>query len=471
MSTEQQAVYGVREVQPTEQRRLTQNSISDLLTKDRIRIWGSRVAFSLLDQGFTSGASFVVNLLMARWMLAEVYGAFAVAFAGFLFVSGFHNVLLLEPMSVFGPSRHSANLRPYFRAQLTIHGLTVGVLALLALAGSGVVRMVSPGSPLVGALAGSGLALPFLLLQWQARRICYVVQRPSTALCGSACYLAFVLAGVFALGRAGLLGAFSAFAVMGFGSLVASLLLLWRVSGHVSELDTEKGIRWYEVLRENWTYGRWLVGSTVLSSVSSQTQMFLVAGLLGLGAAGILRATQVPSLVMMQVIAAAGWLFLPALSYDFGHGRVGQLRRKAGLVSFALTGLSVAFVALLAMFSSGVEHILFAGRYAGNAHLMPLLGLATVCMGFWAGYSLGLRALQKPQFELLSNAIAAPIGLVTAVCFIHWWGIEGAAASLVTGFCAQSATTFIFFRRATDKVSKLQVAKEFSPFSGLDVPS
>ena len=73
-------------------------------------MWGVRSALSLVDQGLTSGAGFGVNLLLARWMPADVYGAFAVAFAGFLFVSGFHNVLLLEPMSVMGPSRHAERL-------------------------------------------------------------------------------------------------------------------------------------------------------------------------------------------------------------------------------------------------------------------------------------------------------------------------------------------------------------------------
>jgi hypothetical protein len=61
-----------------------------LLTMARLRVWGARSALSLLDQGLTSGAGFCVNLVLARWMPAEVYGAFAVVFAGLLFISGFH---------------------------------------------------------------------------------------------------------------------------------------------------------------------------------------------------------------------------------------------------------------------------------------------------------------------------------------------------------------------------------------------
>src|SRR5579863_9326868 len=72
-----------------------------VFTSANLRIWGKKSVLTLVDQGFTSGAGFGVNVLLARWVSAEIYGAFAVAFAGFLFVSGFQNVLSLEPLSVF----------------------------------------------------------------------------------------------------------------------------------------------------------------------------------------------------------------------------------------------------------------------------------------------------------------------------------------------------------------------------------
>jgi hypothetical protein len=98
-----------------------------------ISVWGMRSALSLLDQGLTAGAGFGVNLLLARWMPAVAYGAFAVVYSGYVFVSGFHNVLLLEPMSVMGPSRHAERLPAYFRAQIGLHASLVGGLSLLAL--------------------------------------------------------------------------------------------------------------------------------------------------------------------------------------------------------------------------------------------------------------------------------------------------------------------------------------------------
>jgi hypothetical protein len=230
MSTEQQIAWRVAEA-AAEKPLATkpENTSGVALMLARLRIWGPLSAFALLDQGLTSGAGLVVNLLLARWLGPGAYGAFAVTFAAFLFVSGFHNVLLLEPMTVLGPSRHMDRLRPYFRMQIKLHMFLVGGLSGLTLLGYLILRQAAPGSPLNSAVLGAGLALPFLLLSWLVRRMCYVVQQPSSAALGSGSYLLFVLVGLFLLRTFGLLGAFTAFLLMALGSTLAALFLLWRL--------------------------------------------------------------------------------------------------------------------------------------------------------------------------------------------------------------------------------------------------
>jgi O-antigen/teichoic acid export membrane protein len=425
---------------------VAERAVGLLLTPAKLRVWGWRSAMSLVDQGLTSGAGFAVNLLLARWMSPEEYGAFAVAFAGFLFVSGFHNVLLLEPMSVMGPARYTDKLPAYFRSQIAVHALLVGALSGVLLYAGVIIWKVVPGSPLIGAVMGGGLALPFLLLAWLARRMCYVVQRPAMAVVGSGIYLLFVVAGLLGLWRFGRLGAFTAFLLMGCGSILASGLLLWRLRLWAGTTAGESEVSLRQALRENWTYGRWLVGSTVLFSISTQTQTFLAAASLGLGAAGILRAMQIPSLVMTQVTTAVGLLVLPAFSFDFGKRSIERLRHKAMLVSLGLVVGALCFASLLALLAGRAEHILFSGKYAPYAWLMPVLALIPVCAGFSMGYSMAMRASQKPHFDLLANAVAAPIGVGSAICFIHWWGLAGAAASMVFSFVAAALINFFSYR-------------------------
>ena len=291
------------------------------------------------------------------------------------------------------------------------------------------------------------MALPFLLLLWLVRRLCYVVQRPSVAVLGSATYLLFVLAGMYILARFGRLSALTAFLLMGSGSVLAALLLIWRLGLLKSGRSEQQNLKWRSVSRENWTYGRWLVGSTVLFSISSQTQTFLVAAVLGLGATGTLRAMQVPSLVMSQIVTAIGLLVLPTFSYDFGKGLVARLRHKAMLVSVALFCSAICFAAFLLALGGRVEHLLYGGKYTGHASLMAMLALIPVCSGFSIGFGMAMRASQKPHFDLVANAIAAPVGVLSAIYFMRWWGLMGAAASMVVSFAVASVVTYISYRR------------------------
>jgi O-antigen/teichoic acid export membrane protein len=404
-----------------------------------------RSGFALLDQGLTSGAGFGVNLLLARWMPADVYGAFVLAFAGFLFISGFQNVLLLDPISVMGPSRHAERLPAYFRVQIAIHTVLVGALSVGTLLIGLALWRIAPGSPLTRAIVGAGLALPFLLLLWLARRMCYVVQRPSIAVTGSALYLAFAVIGLFALAHFGWLGSFTAFALMGSGSVLASGLLLWRLGLLKREAAMHPRLSWRMALRENWAYGRWLTLTTLLSWTTFQAQTFLAASFLGLASAGALRAIQLPSLAMTQVISATTLLVLPSMSQELGNGNVARLRKKAIITTVCLTALGIVFVTGLFLFAAPLEKLLFGGKYASSAWLMPVLGLVPVFTGFSASLCLALRVLLKSHLELIACAFSAATALALAILLMPRWGLTGAAASIVGSTAVLSIAALICF--------------------------
>jgi Na+-driven multidrug efflux pump len=65
--------------------------------------------------------------------------------------------------------------------------------------------------------------------------------------------------------------------------------------------------------------------------------------------------------------------------------------------------------------------------------------------GFAAGFSIAMRASQRPQFDLISNIVAAPVGLLSAFLLMRWWGLFGAIVSMVLSFAALSLTTFVCF--------------------------
>ena len=417
------------------------------LTANRVRTWGIKSGVSIVDQGLVSGAGFLLSFLLARWLSSEAYGAFAVAFATLLFLSGFHNVLLLEPMSVMGPARYSNQASAYLAAQLKIHKLLGSLLAGALLLTALLMKLLEANRELAMATAASAFALPFFLMLWLVRRMAYMVQRPAIAGWASAGYFLLTLFGLLVLHTRNVLTPTTAFFVLGSAGLLSVALPLRQLG--MLGARTVDPCSWRAVAQENWNYGRWLVLSTALFSVAAQIQTYLVAGFLGLGAAGIFRAMQVPSLVMTQIVIAVGLLVLPSMSYEFGLGQLAQLRKKAVLASAFVTLLALGYAAFLALFADSIEHLLYGGKYSGYVRLIPILGLVPVCTGLAIGFSMAIRASQKPHFDLVANAISAPAGLITAAVFIKLWGLNGAALSLVAGFAAYAAVFCWSFKRST----------------------
>lgn len=424
-----------------------QTGLSSAASRE-MRTWGIRSAVSLVDQAFTSGVGLAASILLARWMSAVDYGAFAVAFAAYLFLAVFHNALLLEPTSVIGPARHSQELVQYFRAQLRVHAILVWPLTGIALVAAAVFWRVAPNSPLPGALAGGGLGLPILLLLWLARRMCYVLQEPSIAIVGSAVYFGLSLAALFALHLAHRVTPANAFLALGVCSLLGACLIFRKAGLARAPKELSSPLSWRQVLLENWRYGRWLVGSAFFYAIATSTPTFFVAGALSLDSAGVLRAMQIPSLVMTQIIASIGLLVLPELSYDFGSGRLATLRRKAIFVGIALGIPALLFTLLLVLTDATVEHLLFSGKYAHFASMIPILAFIPVVNGFGTGYSMALRACQKPHYDLMSNTIAAIVSVVSTIVLARHFGVFGAAAGMVLSFLAMNVIALIFFVRS-----------------------
>src|SRR5277367_898201 len=416
------------------------------ITRGKLQFWGRQSALSLLDQAATSASSFGISVLLARWMPAESFGAFTVAFSMYLFVSGFHNVLLLEPLTVMGSSQNRGRLNEYFRAQVVIHVVLTGLFSAVVLLAAGILRLLVPHGVLAGAVLGSGLALPFLLLLWLARRMCYVVQRPGIAALGATSYLALVAAGIFLLRRLALTSSLSAFLLMGCAGLLTGLLLLRRLGVWTSRAGDVR-IPWRSVLRQNWAYGQWLTLTTLLSWVSLQVQMFLTASLLGLASAGILRAMQLPSMAMAQIISATSLLVLPSLARELGRGNFARLHQKGVLASAFLATLGLLFAAALFLFSGQAEQLLYGGRFKSFAWAIPVLAFVPVFAGCSSSFSYALRTLGKSRYELLAYVLSALTAVFSSVLLLPRWGLRGAVVSLVASTAVLAAAVFYFYQR------------------------
>jgi O-antigen/teichoic acid export membrane protein len=404
--------------------------------------WAGRGLLSCVDQGVTSSANFAVNILLARWLAPAEYGAFAVAFVSFLFVSGFHNALLVDPACILGPARFGSGLSGYFKRLIWLHAVWSVAASLAIAAGALAVRDAS----LRRALYGLAVSLPFLLLLWLLRRFCYVKAGPAAALLSSAIYAPALVGGLFALRHWTAPSPCGALLVMA-GAASAASATAWKRIGLDGAWHKIRSGECVELARTHWQYGKWLSATALLTFGVTQLQTFLVAGYLGLAAAGALRAMFNFVQPMNQVTAAVALLFLPNLSADFGAGRSGRLRIKGEFIAVGLLGLSLVYEAVLLCFGPRLEQIVYGGRFQAYNWLIPVLGLMPVFIALTSGRSLVLQAIQKPQHYLIRGAVTGPVGIASALMLTAWAGLPGAAVSMVLTLAVSAAVTFSLYRR------------------------
>ena len=389
--------------------------------------WGPKVGFSIADQGIVSGANFVLNILLARWFTPAEYGAFAIAFSVFLFLSGFHNALILEPMSVIGPSRYKGQLAKYLEVTIWIHGgLTLGLAGILAIAAA---IMAVIESSLLSSFLGLAIAVLFILLFWFLRRACYLDTRPDLALKGSFSYALFLLLGLFIMQRQSWLSPFNAFLLMAQASLVASLVF-WRSLGmRVSKVSWAGGTPGTGVvLAEHWRYGRWVVGSAFVNWLSSAAYLPLVGALAGLAEAGVFRAMQNVVLPLQQTLTAMGLLFLPWVAGRQVVQDESYLKKALSKISVVNMSLASVYVLFLILFGQWIVEFLYDQSYYGRfLWMLPYLGAVAVVQAAAQGLGIGLKALERPDAVFWSQTAGVLLTLTVGLYLVWTLRLYGAA--------------------------------------------
>lgn len=415
-----------------------------------MRKWGGRAGFSILDQSLVSGVNFALQIVLARTLDLDEYGAFSVAFSIFLFLAGFHNALILEPMSVLGVSRERSEVWNYLVSVLGIHLVLTVILSIIML----IISQFLSDPLLYYALLGVILGTPAILLFWLMRRAYYVDEDPAGAALGSVAYSVLFAGGLALIWRYGWQSAFAGYLLMATASALTSAAAIVHFRARYgSNTPIAAASRLGSVFREHWHYGRWIVIVAVLMPLTAQAQVFIAAELIGLDGAGVLRALLVLILPMAQVNAAISTVGLPIVSGGLNRNSAARPQRTAARITIGLTAAALIYEFVLIAFSSRLENLLYGGRFAEFAWALPILGLQPVLGALGSGYALLLRAAQRSDLIVLSALLTCPVAILSAGILIWNYGIGGATLSITLTQAAALFTMHVLYRSNSASLS------------------
>jgi glycosyltransferase involved in cell wall biosynthesis/O-antigen/teichoic acid export membrane protein len=379
---------------------------------------------SIADQAVFSGTNFSLNVLLARWLSGEGYGAFSVAWSVCLILAALHNALIVEPMLVVGPARFSTRLGSYLKLVSRLNWAAVLGLGLVAAGAS----LFYGGLAVRDALSALGLALPGYLLLLTCRREHYITDRPIRAFYLSVAYAALLLTTLTALHAAGKLVAWNAVLVIGVSLLVALVAMLrrdlppdYQPSQHTVQ----------EISTSHWSYGKWLLASALLGIGISDMQVLLLSKMVSLSSAGVLRALINFILPVGQLLTVLSVFSLPKLARHMKENGVARGLRSSALYSLGIISIAFIYGCVLVLAGSPLERLLYGGRMAAYVADLPWLALAALLSGVSIAFTAPLRAAQNSQHTLFAGLAATLVGLGASFVLLPRYELRGALVSLV----------------------------------------
>lgn len=405
-------------------------------------------AWGFADQAVISGSNFGLMVLLARELGPEGFGLFILGYTALLFTNSIQSALFTGPHNVLGATRQGMEYDEYTRSTTLgqgifsfTAGLLVGIVALAAL---------GQGNEWSSFLLAVACAVVTWQLQEFLRRVFYTQGDYSIAFTNGLVTYGSQMAIIVILWQTSLLSATTAMIAVALSSgvgTVVGVLRLRSVLARLPNLHLAKA-HW----SDNWTFGRWLLGSSMASWTSGHLYPLLTAGFVGVPAAGGIRGTQTilgPTHVVLRSIDT----MLPSRAsrrYLEGGQQAlqGFIRRSCTPVALAMLlycGLSFLFAGPVVTVVLGQEYEEYAWFLKVGSVSYLLTTLSTVAGIYlrsaqvtkpilWAYVASGVMVLTVgvwlvAEYGLIGTAIGTLVHGLT-VNIVLWWSIRNLATRL-----------------------------------------
>jgi O-antigen/teichoic acid export membrane protein len=423
-------------------------------------VWVRRALFAIADQGLISGSNFVLNVMLARWLNPEEYGAFALASAIFILVLGIYQALILEPMPVVVSTARKSRAQ-YLGAMLRIQ-LPISLIVAAGFGAAALIGSKAGGNRAMNhAFAGLAVSAPMTLLLWFGRCGCYLDFAGQRAASAAFVYAAVLFSSAYLLWAYHLLSTLNVLLVMGLASGIVGVILT--VTLRPALLVNRATV--LHVWKEHWNFGRWELSKVGFDWISENVAAAITAPILGMAGVGTLKAMLTLFLPLSHMLTALRRLVLPKLALDSSAGDAAGTRDAVLRLNFAYVLFASAYGILLSVFARPLLHLAYKGRYDAAAGLVPFISIALL-FGIPAhGYDIGVRALRFPRAIFTCSALSASAAAAFSIPLVRAFGLPGAVGTILIASAVSFVTLRTAFRRCVRKRMALEAGQNIQVLS------
>lgn len=429
----------------------------------------SHINAALVDQAAFAGSNFVLNVLLARWMMPEEYGAFVVAYSWFLLVQNFYDSTLIEPMAIYGSGKYRESFRTYLGYIYYGH-LALSVIISLLFAAAAFIQQAIEPNKMLGALVGVAVATPFILMRWLTRQPFYVQSRPIWAALGGVLYFIVVVTALTALElpsaaasssvcpflgasvclntRGDLLSPFTAFITMASGGLFSGVLMTFLLLKPQLPRTVDRAVV-HEYVRDHWDYTKWSSPSRMMLWAVTNINYLVLPLIGGLSASGTLRAVSNLVMPFYMATSAITGVLIPRFVRTFTqHGKADLNRRVRSVVILVLFG-SFVYAAGVLVFGQMFIHYAYDGQFDDAVTPPLLLTMAITLPLNFVVFVLhaALRAMNLVKLSFQAEILPTLFSLTIGVVIVINYGVWGAYITSAVAYLINLAIVYTIYRR------------------------
>lgn len=398
--------------------------LSTLLDSKRFK-WVQKIGSATVDQALFAGSNFLTNVLLARWMEPDEYGAYVVAYTWFLLLLNFYDALLIEPMSLYGAGKYKDKLNGYLGMMYMGHLGITGVIALLLAIGA--VGAFIFDSELMGmALLGTAIAAPLILLRWLCRQPFYIIGEPQKSVYGGIIYGVTLVSGIGMLQLLDSLTAFSGVIALGIASFIASMAVtVWFIKPTFKTGDPD--LTRQKIVADHWAYGLWSTSTRMLSWLAGNFGVLFIPLVVGLEGTAALKATLNLTMPLFMVNAAIISLLVPNFVRAFERDGKAGLDRRVRLISMIATGFTVTYALGVILLGEWAIDLIYDGKYNDFAQLDFIIAIALLPVVTTVSqiFNAAMRAMNEVRYVFFMRIYPTILVVVLDIYMVSAWGVIG----------------------------------------------
>lgn len=395
-------------------------------------------AWALADQALISATNFTTMVLVARSVSPREFGLYSLAYTGLLFANSVQSALVIQPHASLGAPRAREGYRTY-TTDTALLQLGFALVTAIAVAITGIAMSLQGLwiAPVVIALTA---AAPAWQLQEFPRRALYVRSRIRSAFMNDLVSYGGQIALMVFLWSRRELTPISAIVAMAVTSAAAALFGAWQIRKQIEWTFARPSLR--KTMKENWTFGKWLLGGDLAYWTSGQIYPILAAAFVSVTATGLMRAAHTVLGPTNLLMVSLDPVFSPRAARAYARGGITDLRALVARLQLAVGAAMGAYCIAAAIFARPIFAIVYGPEYARHSWMLSVLAIATLIASLRTPIRLGFKALRQTRAVFFSYLTSSMFNLTLGVLIVRWFGMAGLAVGLILNSLILQAMTW-----------------------------